>query len=116
MDLTRVQRIAVQHTLTDEEIARLSDDLLAEIIAVAEQHPLFFEFLEDNYLYRVSHVKGDSHETAFREGQRSVVADLYEALSQALRRRADLAAREQGRAGESTHAVMNEDEDHARPE
>lgn len=31
------------------------------------------EGLYDEYMERESHVRGDSHETAFREGQRSVV-------------------------------------------
>lgn len=106
MELKRIERIAAQGALTDEQIKKLHVDTLADILGAADHFPRLFEFLEDSYLFRQSYSPGDSHETAFKDGQRSVVVGLYEAIIQGLKQRVVAAARERGESGEQTHAEM----------
>ncbi len=111
MDFSRVESIARQHFLTEDEIKKLSEQTVEEVLLAAEHYPRMFEFLEESYLWRQSFSPGDPHQTAFKEGQRSVVIALYSVVAQGIRQRAEQVARERGGSAMQTHAITTPEEE-----
>jgi hypothetical protein len=79
---------------------------IAKQFQITYESPSGKEVLEDlqrSFMFRTSHFRGDSHETAFREGQRDVILRILKMLEVA--KNPDKYLVEEGKAGNSTGPV-----------
>lgn len=107
MDLARLSEIAIQHQLTDKQVEKLkldTEDAVFRCLTSPDGKDLV-AMLEASYLYRQSFVPGRPDESAFREGERSVVLGLLETIASVLSRQAINAVVESGKPDPTqTHA------------
>lgn len=66
-----------------KEMASVNPKLYSDVFQANPAGQKILEEMSVLFEHRSSHVQGDSHETAFREGQRSVMLFIYHKCAEA---------------------------------